>query len=213
MFAFRSSSGFSLVELIVVIAIIGLLAALAMPTLSLMGQARGVSEAAYELASAVDLARSEAIARQTFVWLCMQPQINSGNLGLRVGMVYSKDGTTNTNAANLQPIGRALLIQRVGLANTADLHVAASLSSAIDLSGVSGGVSFRIGQTNFDSKRTITFTPLGEVTTNAAPSSASGFDPRLAVGLRQANGTTLMTSNDIAVAIDGSVGIPTIYRK
>ena len=159
------------------------------------------------------MARSEAISRQTFVWLGIQQQTNSGNICLRVGLVCSKDGTTNTNATNLQPIGRALLVERVGLGGTGTLDVGTNLTGTSDLAGFSGGISFQIGQTIFSDKRSITFTPLGEVTTNATPTSADGFDPRISVGLRQARGTTLMTNNDIAAVIDGSVGLPTIFRK
>jgi prepilin-type N-terminal cleavage/methylation domain-containing protein len=212
---FRSRA-FSLIELLVVVAIIGLLASLAIPAFNSIGQARGVSEAAYQIASAVELARSEAISRQTFVWMGLQPQTNAGSLDLRVGLVYSKDGTaTNTTASNLQPIGRALLLQRVGLAGvtSANFDAGTNLAGAADLSGYAGGMTFQIGQANFINKSTVTFSPLGEVTTNANPSSSDGFDPRIAIGLRQARGTTLMTNNDIAVGIDGSVGTPTIYRK
>jgi hypothetical protein len=101
----------------------------------------------------------------------------------------------------------------VGLTNAAGLDVGSDLTGVTELSGFSQGVGFVIGQAQFTDKRTITFTPLGEVTTNAAPSTSDGFDPRLAIGLRQARGTSLMTNNDIAVVIDGSVGLPTIYRK
>ena len=208
-----SAEGFSLIELLVVVAIIAILAAFAVPAFSSIGQARGVSEAAYQLASTVELARSEAVSRHTFVWMGMQPQTNSGTLDLRIGLVYSKDGTANTNATNLQPIGRALLIQRVGLTNAAGLSVGTNLGAPTELCPYSGGATFQIGQMNFSSGRTITFTPLGEATTNATPSSTSGFDSRIAVGLQQVRGTTPMANNDIAVVVDGSVGLPTIYQK
>ena len=215
----RSSAGgshaFTLVELLVVVAIIVLLAAAITPVFNSIGQARGVTEAAYQVAAAVELARSEAVARQTYVWLGLQPQTNFGNLDLRIGLVYSKDGSgTNTSAANLQPIGKAILIQRTALVDPSGWgvgEVGTSLGNPPSFP-LSGGLTFTIGSSAFTG-RTVTFTPLGEVMTNSAPSATDGFVPRIAIGLRQSRGTTAATGNDIAVVIDGSVGIPTLYRK
>jgi prepilin-type N-terminal cleavage/methylation domain-containing protein len=209
------SHAFTLLELLLVIAIIALLAAAITPVFNSIGQARGVTEAAYQVAAAVELARSEAVARQTYVWLGLQPQTNSGNLDLRIGLVYSKDGSgTNTAAANLQPIGKAILIQRTALVDPSGWgagEVGTSLGTFSSFPA-SGGLTFTNGKSAFTG-RTVTFTPLGEVMTNSAPSATDGFDPRIAIGLRQSRGTTPATGNDIAVVIDGSVGIPTLYRK
>ena len=209
----RTGRAFSLLELLVVIAIISLLSSFAIFSFNSIGQARGVTEAAYQFASAVELARSEAISRKTYVWLGIQQETNAGNLNLRVGMVYSKDGSASTNTSNLQPIGRSLLLQRVGITDALRLDVGAVLTGVTELSMFSQGMGFTIGQAQFNDKRSVTFSPLGEAMTNPSPAASDGFEPRLAVGLRQAHGTTLMTNNDIAVVIDGSVGLPTIYRK
>lgn len=53
---------------------------------------------------------------------------------------------------------------------------------------------------------------MGEVTAKADANSTNGFDPRIGIGLRQTRGTALIPNNDIVVVIDGSVGIPTVYR-
>lgn len=200
-----ANRGFSLIELLVVVAIIGL----AVPAFNSIGQARGVSDAAYQVSGAIELARSEAISRQTYVWLGFQEQTNSGNRDLRVGIVYSRDGTPNTNTNNLQPIGRALLVQRVGLTNSVGLP-----GIPLELAGFTGGISFEIGQAaKFTDKRSVTFTPLGEVMANPSPTPGSTFDPLLAIGLASARGTQLGTNNIASVAIDGSVGIPTLHRE
>ena len=206
------SHAFTLLELLLVIAIIVLLAAAITPVFNSIGQARGVTEAAYQVMAAVDLARSEAVARQTYVWLGLQT--NSDN-DLRIGLVYSKDGSgTNTAAANLQPIGKATLIQRTALVDPSIWgagEVGTSLGNPPPFP-TNGGLTFTIGSSSF-AGCTVTFTPLGEVMTNSAPSATNGFVPRIAIGLRQSRGTTAATGNDIAVVIDGSVGIPTMYRK
>jgi hypothetical protein len=45
------------------------------------------------------------------------------------------------------------------------------------------------------------------------PTSSTSFEPQILIGLRVFRGTTEATNNDIAVVVDGSLGIPTIFRK
>ena len=206
---------FTLIELLIVLNVVLYFFWVAAPSFNSIARGVTTTEAAYTISSAVERARAEAVARKSYVWLGIQQEVNDGNIGLRVGMVCSKDGTSNTNASNLLPIGMALLVPRVGLTNSSSTAVStgAPTTGAVDLSWVSGGMSFQIGQTKFLDGRTITFMPLGEVTTNPTPTATSGFDPLLMISIQQARGTNLTPGDNVSVAIEGSVGIPTIYRQ
>ena len=207
---------FSLIELLVVINIVAYLVWFAAPALFSILTGQGVSEAAYDVSAAVEQARNEAVTRKTYVWLAMQEEVSDGNLGLRIGAVRSKDGKANTNASNLIPIGKPLLVSHVGLVelgSPANISTTAPTNGAVDLVDALGGARFQIGRVSFDQGRTVTFMPRGEATTNPVPTASSGFDPLMLLSLRQTRGTNLIPGNDISVAIDGSVGTPVIYRN
>lgn len=209
---------FSLIELLVVLNIIAYLVWFTAPALFSILTGQGVSEAAYDVSAAVEQARNEAVTRNTYVWLAMQEEVRDGNLGLRIGAVRSKNGKANTNASNLLPIGKSLLISHVGMVEiglpaTNNIFTTAPTNGAVDLADALGGIRFQIGKVSFDQGRTVTFMPKGEATTNPVPTAASGFDPLMLLSLRQTHGTNLSSGNDITVAIDGSVGTPVIYRN
>ena len=94
---------FSLLELVVVIAIMLIVAALIAPALTSLKGAGDVTSAAYTIKGILEQARTYAIANSTYTWVgfyeedASQPSTNPATVGtgrLVVSVVASKDGTT-----------------------------------------------------------------------------------------------------------------------
>lgn len=73
----HDSRGFSLLELMVVIVIVGVLAAVAIPNMGAWQSKRDMNASAREIASFLQQARSEAVRRNMVVWVQFTPASNS----------------------------------------------------------------------------------------------------------------------------------------
>lgn len=216
-----ASAAFSLIEILVVVAIIGLVLTLGAPIVSGIGASRGVTQAAYDVTALLEFARAEAIARQTYVWVGITPE-NAAGTGtvLRLGAAYSKDGSA-VITDNYQPLTRAMTVQGVTLTNFSELKsdtqaVLTATGARVSAEAAQNrDVSFKIGGVEFGATgATITFTPRGEAMLEGSPTGTDGFDPLIGIGLRQVRGTTILPdADDVGVVLDGSVGIPLIVRR
>lgn len=159
------------------------------------------------MVAAVELARNEAVNRRTIVWMGVRQETNNGRNDLQVALVGSKDGTTNAGA-NLLPLTRPQTMERTALVPSGAAGAPSELSSA------TSGLVFQAGAANFNNGTTLTFLPTGEVTTVAAPGSAEGFVPLLAIGLAPLKGGQPDTDTNVraAIVIDGSTGSARVVR-
>ncbi len=213
-----SHQGFTLFELLVVLSIMAILALISVPIISSIAAAKNLDGGINDLVGMIERARSEAVTRQTYVWLGIAPvQTSSGTMQVDVAMVCSKDGTgTNTAASNLTNLTKVVHLTNLSLTDwgglkqsTKDLFTTATPAS---FSTNATGITFTAGQTSFTGK-TVTFTPQGEVMLKGAAKGDDGFDSWIDISIRQAHGTYVATTaDDAAVLIQGSTGTVQVVR-
>ena len=123
-----NSRGFGLVELVVVMAVIGILTVLATPTFLTYLRAAKVRAGAQELATAINLGRQLAITRNTTA--CVQ--LSGTNILVRIGgcggTIWTGPGTDGSGAIRLQSglqvshIGPDVVFTSLGAASPGGLY-------------------------------------------------------------------------------------------
>jgi prepilin-type N-terminal cleavage/methylation domain-containing protein len=130
-------SGFTLIELMVVIGIISLLMVLVVPAVSNLKGSGDLTNAAYTISGALEQARSHALGNNTYVWVgfyeedVSQSSTSPATPGIGrvvISIVASKDGTIiyePNNLATIDPtrltqVGKLLKIQNAHLTTFAD---------------------------------------------------------------------------------------------
>ena len=207
------SKGFSLIELLVVLAIIGLLALATVPAFNAIAGGHAVNQTAYDVSGLLEFARTEAVTRQTYVWVGFKNTNVNGNLELQMAAVASRDGSgTNTSAANLMSLSRVLRAKNVSLSKWTDLksstrELLTAGQSTTSLSTNTLGVTFQVGANRFDAKNSITFTPRGEALLQGSAGPNDGYDRLIDVSFRQSRGAAVLPeADDAAVIVDGASG-------
>ena len=109
----RRRSGFTLAEILVVIAIISILAVLAIPALTSISGAGSITSASYTISGAIQYARSYAMAHDTYTWVGFfeedgtKASANPAQAGVGrivISTVASADGTTIYSSTAPAPV-------------------------------------------------------------------------------------------------------------
>lgn len=213
----RLKRAFTLVELLAVLTIISIVSVLAVQGMNGLMLSRGMNAAVDESAALLELARNEAITRQSYVWVAIKEVAVEGSLEAQMAAFYSADGTTNGATANIVPLVKTLRIRGVGLVPFSDLRLQtrnlwSSSRVPSELLTNSAGMVFLVPpQSSF--RNTVTFTPRGEMMLLGQPGANDGFDPAVAFGFVPARGMIKLTNtDDAAIVLDGSTGAVRKFR-
>jgi prepilin-type N-terminal cleavage/methylation domain-containing protein len=128
------AGAFTLIELMVVIAIIAIMMALVAPAFTTLKSAGDVTSAAYTVKGVLDQARTYAIANNTYTWVgffeedvsqpSTTPQATPGTGRIVMSVVASKDGTMIYNPSSPAKITSTQLIQVGKLTKIENVHLA-----------------------------------------------------------------------------------------
>jgi prepilin-type N-terminal cleavage/methylation domain-containing protein len=209
-------AAFTLVELLVVMAVVALLMALAIPAFNSIGRAGDITKAGADIAGILEHARTHAMASNTRVWVGFS---NSGN-ELLVGAVAARDGkslplVTDVEAANsgILPLGRVQKFKNLNLVRVPDdsgqrpmvpqsAQLAEADSPPLSFTMRSGGSPIV-----FDT-HVITFNSRGE-----SRMSSDNVQRLIEIGLQSVvDGTVRDSANHVAIQIGGLSGSVRIYR-
>lgn len=212
--AHRHPAGFSLIELLAVMAIITLMTAAVVPAINGLKSTGTLSSAAYEIAGTLEQARAYAMANNTFVYVgfAERDQLDIGKTGegqIVMAAMGSKNGSRAFDAANLTALTRLRKLPNVQMQDNLP-NSGGMTRPAVQSSYQVGGDSFA-AQDSFTLSG-VTFTKILQFDPRgmASVQSRSTTVPQwMEIGLAGAVGAS---ADSAAVVVDGVTGVAKIYR-
>jgi prepilin-type N-terminal cleavage/methylation domain-containing protein len=210
-------SGFSLIELLCVVAIISVLTSLV--TFSVLGtkSSRDLANAAYSIQGMIEQARTYAMAENTYTWIGFFEENpatpgTSGTGQVVVSIVASANGMNLATAANAPVLPSANLMQVLKLTKIANVHLAAVPSTSVTRPALTS-TTYEIGTTSFPNPTSNSWSfvfPLGASASSVQYNFTQiiQFNPQgdatritdnpttlMEIGLQPAHGSSLGTGN------------------
>lgn len=203
----RKGAAFSLIELLVVLIIVAILAVFVVPAIPSLLGARGLGRSVDEASGLLELARTEALSRRTYVYVAMQNTNFQGSAQVWMGAVASLDGTTSMVTNNLRALGRVLKLDSVSRSDVAPAAVAARAGTFVPPSVTLP--PFKVGSVEFAAPTGVIFSPNGEL---LQTNTSITFLPKVDIGFVPMKGTTALTTDGAVVRISGSSGKIQVIR-
>jgi len=195
-----SSRSFSLIELMVVVAILAIVIGISAPALLEVARGQGMKRAISDVSGMVELGRGEAMAISTWTWLGLKEQIVNGEPELLAVLMSSKDGTKSTAGSNLHMISRPVHIKRVKILPALTKWAASNGTVPLDQASFSFSQTVNGQVVNF-SNTVLGFSPQGE-----AAIASGTVPPWIEIGLRELRGPTEIEGKTASVRVSGFSG-------
>jgi prepilin-type N-terminal cleavage/methylation domain-containing protein len=235
--ALQPRAGFTLLELLIVVGIIGLLLVLIAPAFTTIKGGTDVTSAAYTIKGALDTARTYAKANNTYAWVGFSGSIGSTVTGsVALSVVASKDGTDLGTSVNqvgnriditmgVTPIGKVTRLNNAHIGDTGtptnngtdfESRPAVNINYRIGASGTQYNSDYYFIEQGTQFDRWIRFNPRGETVVKGGLTQITQYAE---VGLLPTHGTTLAATinpasgNLVAIQISGFAGDVRIYRR
>ena len=197
--------GFSLIELLIVISLLAVLSVLAVPAFNSVARGSAMKRTISEVSDAVDLARTEAMAKSTWVWLGLADTSASNALAtpqLSLVLVASRDGTTNTAATNLTMLARAMKIDNIRLLDQPSKWAPNSSPAAVPVRNSQFSFTVSVsGTARLFTNTVLAFSPQGEALLDTAT-----IKPWLEIAFRESRGSADIRDKEAAIRVSGISG-------
>lgn len=199
-------AGFSLVELLVVIALICVLASAAAPVVGSMFKGGSMNRAVSDISSVLEQAQSYAMAHNTYVWVGFHE--NTVTQTMTVAAIAGTTGAASDIAApaNLRAVIKPQVYENLRLQTDAEL-------AEIDLTGMRSAQNVTKSNIGTFIQGTKTYASVIEFSPQGGARIASGSISRwIQLGLQGMSGAHVEKSNVAALQLAGLTGQVRIFR-